>query len=79
MVFLLNVFSCSAVLAHFYLDEKLHLFGILGCVLCVVGSTSIVLHAPKERAIESVKQLWHLATEPGILTYERSGTSNSCD
>jgi len=58
---------CSAVLAHFCLDEKLHIFGILGCVLCMVGSTSIVLHAPKERDIESVKQLWQLATEPGIL------------
>ena len=56
---------CSAVLAHFILDEKLHLFGVLGCVLCVVGSTSIVLHAPQEKTIDSVKQVWSLATEPG--------------
>ncbi|CAB78422.1 hypothetical protein [Arabidopsis thaliana] len=55
---------CSAVLAHFILEEKLHMFGILGCVLCVVGSTTIVLHAPHEQGIESVKQVWHLATEP---------------
>lgn len=59
----------SAVLAHFCLDEKLHIFGIVGCILCVVGSTSIVLHAPKEDAIESVKQVWHLATEPGFIVY----------
>ncbi|XP_020110169.1 probable magnesium transporter NIPA2 isoform X2 [Ananas comosus] len=59
----------SAVLAHFILGEKLHIFGILGCVLCVVGSTTIVLHAPKERNIESVKEVWHLATEPGFLIY----------
>ncbi|KAG8658401.1 probable magnesium transporter NIPA2 isoform X2 [Manihot esculenta] len=59
----------SAVLAHFILKEKLHIFGMLGCVLCVVGSTSIVLHAPQERAIESVKEVWHLATEPGFLVY----------
>ncbi|KAJ6777073.1 hypothetical protein OIU74_001114 [Salix koriyanagi] len=59
----------SAVLAHFILKEKLHIFGVLGCVLCVVGSTSIVLHAPQERAIESVKEVWHLATEPGFLVY----------
>lgn len=38
---------------------------MLGCVLCVVGSTTIVLHAPHEKDIESVKQVWHLATEPG--------------
>ncbi|KAL6009291.1 hypothetical protein ACLOJK_022519 [Asimina triloba] len=56
----------SAVLAHFMLNEKLHIFGALGCVLCVVGSTSIVLHAPHERNIESVKEVWNLALEPGL-------------
>ncbi|WOL01389.1 putative magnesium transporter NIPA2 [Canna indica] len=59
----------SAVLAHFVLDEKLHIFGVLGCILCVVGSTSIVLHAPKEKSIESVKEIWSLATEPGFIVY----------
>ncbi|CAK7323574.1 unnamed protein product [Dovyalis caffra] len=49
--------------------EKLHIFGILGCALCVVGSTSIVLHAPQEREIESVKEVWDLATEPAFLLY----------
>ncbi|KAK8675604.1 hypothetical protein V6N13_033669 [Hibiscus sabdariffa] len=29
------------------------------------GSTTIVLHAARERDIESVKQVWKLATEPG--------------
>jgi drug/metabolite transporter (DMT)-like permease len=57
----------SAVLAHIILREKLHIFGILGCVLCVVGSTTIVLHAPQERDIESVKEVWNLATEPGNI------------
>ncbi|KAG5406119.1 hypothetical protein IGI04_012238 [Brassica rapa subsp. trilocularis] len=33
----------SAVLAHFILKEKLHIFGVLGCVLCVVGSVTIVM------------------------------------
>ncbi|GAB2267222.1 hypothetical protein Dimus_002206 [Dionaea muscipula] len=33
----------SAVLAHFIFKERLHIFGVLGCVLCVVGSTTIVL------------------------------------
>ncbi|KAJ9675608.1 hypothetical protein PVL29_024502 [Vitis rotundifolia] len=59
----------SAVLAHIILREKLHIFGILGCVLCVVGSTTIVLHAPQERGIESVKEVWDLATEPAFLFY----------
>ncbi|XP_042046189.1 probable magnesium transporter NIPA4 isoform X1 [Salvia splendens] len=59
----------SAVLAHVILREKLHIFGILGCALCVVGSTTIVLHAPQEREIESVKEVWDLATEPAFVLY----------
>ncbi|XP_020572042.1 probable magnesium transporter NIPA1 [Phalaenopsis equestris] len=59
----------SAVLAHFILNEKLNVLGVLGCILCVMGSTIIVLHAPKEREIESVKQVWHLAFEPGFIVY----------
>ncbi|KAK9676391.1 hypothetical protein RND81_11G074000 [Saponaria officinalis] len=59
----------SAVLAHIILKEKLHIFGMLGCVLCVVGSTTIVLHAPPEGEIESVIEVWNLATEPGFLFY----------
>lgn len=59
------ILSCSAVLAHIILRERLHIFGVLGCVLCVVGSTSIVLHAPQEREIESVTEVWDLAMDPG--------------
>ncbi|XP_064943178.1 probable magnesium transporter NIPA4 isoform X2 [Musa acuminata AAA Group] len=59
----------SAALAHIILRESLHIFGVLGCVLCVVGSTTIVLHAPQEREIDSVKEVWDLATEPAFLCY----------
>ena len=59
----------SAFLAHFMLNEKLHTFGILGCLLCIVGSIVIVLHAPPEGELESVKQIWNLALQPGVLLY----------
>ncbi|KAK9713752.1 hypothetical protein RND81_06G049400 [Saponaria officinalis] len=59
----------SATLAHIILRERLHIFGVLGCILCVVGSITIVLHAPQERQIESVAEVWDLATEPGFLLY----------
>ncbi|KAG8369616.1 hypothetical protein BUALT_Bualt14G0032700 [Buddleja alternifolia] len=59
----------SAVLAHFILNECLHMFGVVGCILCLVGSVAIVLHAPLERNIESVKQVWHLATQTGFIIY----------
>ncbi|XP_012853540.1 PREDICTED: probable magnesium transporter NIPA6 isoform X2 [Erythranthe guttata] len=54
----------SAVLAHFLLKEELRKLGILGCVLCVVGSTVIVLHAPGEHSISSVEEIWELAIQP---------------
>ncbi|KAG6515623.1 hypothetical protein ZIOFF_026052 [Zingiber officinale] len=50
-----------------YFLTLLHIFGILGCALCVVGSTTIVLHAPQEREIESVAEVWDLATEPALI------------
>lgn len=58
----------SAILAHFMLKEKLRKMGIFGCVLCVVGSTIIMLHAPGEHAISSVDEIWRLATQPGKCT-----------
>ncbi len=58
---------CSAILAHLILNEKLNLFGMLGCLLCINGSLTIVLHAPPERAIDSVLQIWELALRPGVL------------
>ncbi|EEE61979.1 hypothetical protein OsJ_16757 [Oryza sativa Japonica Group] len=64
-----HVFHLRAILAHFMLRKKLHIFGILGCILCVVGSTTIVLHAPAEREIESVTEVWDLATEPAFMFY----------
>ncbi|XP_059630867.1 probable magnesium transporter NIPA1 [Cornus florida] len=62
----------SAVLAHFLLKEKMRKMGILGCVLCVVGSTVIVLHAPSEHSISSVEEIWDLATQPAFLLYTAS-------
>lgn len=57
----------SAVLAHFLLKEKLQKMGMLGCLICILGSTIIVLHAPQEMSLSSVQQIWKLAIQPGIL------------
>ncbi|KAF9660906.1 hypothetical protein SADUNF_Sadunf19G0012400 [Salix dunnii] len=65
----------SAVLAHFLLREKLQKMGVLGCLLCIVGSTVIVLHAPEERSINSVKEIWELAIQPAFLLYTASAVA----
>lgn len=41
------------------------MFGIVGCMLCIVGSITIVLHAPEEQPITSLLQVWRLALQPG--------------
>jgi NhaP-type Na+/H+ or K+/H+ antiporter len=55
----------SAVLAHFILNERLHALGVLGCVMCIAGSVVIVIHAPQEQEITSVREIWNMATQPG--------------
>ena len=60
---------CSAVLAHFLLNERLQRMGIVGCVSCIVGSVVIVIHAPQEHTPTSVEEIWNLATQPGIYEY----------
>ena len=58
--------ACSAVLAHYLLNERLNLFGLLGGMLCMAGSLTIVLHAPEETPITSLLQVWQLAMQPGM-------------
>lgn len=62
--------ECSAFLAHLMLGEKLNLFGIMGCMLCITGSVTIVLHAPPERHLGSVVEVWQLAMQPGRQSKE---------
>eukprot|EP00237_Pycnococcus_provasolii_P001688 CAMPEP_0119191958 /NCGR_PEP_ID=MMETSP1316-20130426/2597_1 /TAXON_ID=41880 /ORGANISM="Pycnococcus provasolii, Strain RCC2336" /LENGTH=363 /DNA_ID=CAMNT_0007187061 /DNA_START=239 /DNA_END=1330 /DNA_ORIENTATION=- len=59
----------SAILAHIFLNEKLNMFGVLGCALCIVGSVVLVANAPDEGTIESVAQVWRLAMQPTFLLY----------
>jgi drug/metabolite transporter (DMT)-like permease len=47
----------AAVLSHYLLDERLNPFGWLGCLLCVLGSLQIVLHAPEEKFVSGVAEL----------------------
>lgn len=69
----------SAVLAHFLLNEKLQRMGMLGCLLCIVGSTIIVLHAPEEMSVTSVEEIWELAIQPGLsLEYCKIHSSARC-
>eukprot|EP00126_Sphaerothecum_destruens_P006828 Sdes_comp19547_c0_seq1m11177 len=55
----------SAVLAAVMLDERLHQFGKVGCLLCVVGSIVIIMQAHEEARVDDVIQLWEMMTSAG--------------
>uniref|UniRef100_A0A1A9WM35 Magnesium transporter NIPA2 n=1 Tax=Glossina brevipalpis TaxID=37001 RepID=A0A1A9WM35_9MUSC len=59
----------SAVMASKFLNEKLNLLGKLGCVLCILGSTIIVIHSPKEKEIEDLTVLFEKLQDPGFIFY----------
>ncbi|KAI5315040.1 PREDICTED: probable magnesium [Prunus dulcis] len=65
----------SAVLAHFLLKERIQKMGIVGCVTCIVGSVVIVIHAPQEHILNSVQEIWVLATQPAFLVYVAAALS----
>ncbi|KAI4461056.1 hypothetical protein MML48_5g00008856 [Holotrichia oblita] len=59
----------SAVLASKYLNEKLNLLGKIGCLLCILGSTVIVIHAPREEEVESLNDLLQKVQDSMFLVY----------
>ncbi|KAK3920695.1 Magnesium transporter NIPA2 [Frankliniella fusca] len=60
----------SAILASYFLNEKLNLLGKLGCVLCILGSSVIVIHAPHEEEVESLSMLVEKLQEPSFIVFE---------
>nr|XP_020470850.1 magnesium transporter NIPA2-like [Monopterus albus] len=59
----------SAVLSSYLLGEVLNVIGKLGCVLCVLGSILLVIHAPEEKEVTSLKDMTNKLLEPGFLVY----------
>lgn len=47
----------SAIMSAYFLNEKLNLVGKIGCILTAIGSTVMVIHAPKEGEIKTVQEL----------------------
>jgi magnesium transporter len=68
----------SAILAHVLLNERLNVFGLVGCVLCITGSLAIVLHAPEEAPLTSVLQVWELAIQPAFVLYAAAALGATC-
>lgn len=56
-------------MASKFLNEKLNLLGKLGCLLCILGSTIIVLHSPKEVEVENFSELYDKLQDSMFIIY----------
>ncbi|XP_069395556.1 magnesium transporter NIPA4 [Paralichthys olivaceus] len=59
----------SAVLSSYLLGEVLNVVGKLGCLLCVMGSILLVIHAPEEQEVTSLQDMTDKLLKPGFLVY----------
>lgn len=59
----------GAVLASFFLNERLGRIGMIGCALCLFGSVIIVLHAPEDKEVKTVDEILGYALHPGFVLY----------
>ncbi|XP_051646018.1 magnesium transporter NIPA3 isoform X3 [Manacus candei] len=59
----------SAILSSYFLNEKLNIHGKLGCVLSILGSTVMVIHAPEEEEVTSLDEMERKLQDPGFVTF----------
>ncbi|KAH7637070.1 magnesium transporter spict [Dermatophagoides farinae] len=59
----------SSLLAHKYLKENLNIFSKIGCSLAIIGSTVIVLHAPKEGKVDTLDDISLMLARSAFLLY----------
>ncbi|XP_050304521.1 magnesium transporter NIPA2 [Anthonomus grandis grandis] len=59
----------SALLASRFLNETLTTHGKMGCILCILGSIVIVIHAPHSEEFESIDELFKKLIEADFLYY----------
>ncbi|KAK4470566.1 hypothetical protein MN116_005628 [Schistosoma mekongi] len=59
----------SALLSVHFLNEHLNCIGGFGCVICLLGSTLIIIHAPKEQNLTSLQEMWLKVTDTPFIIY----------
>ncbi|XP_026530530.1 magnesium transporter NIPA2-like [Notechis scutatus] len=59
----------SAVLASYFLNEQLNIHGKIGCLLSILGSTVMVIHAPQEETVASLDSMLEKLKDPGFIVF----------
>lgn len=62
----ISILLNSAILSSYFLNEKLNIHGKLGCVLSILGSTVMVIHAPEEEEVTSLDEMERKLQDPGL-------------
>uniref|UniRef100_A0A8C7IBV7 Zgc:101583 n=2 Tax=Oncorhynchus TaxID=8016 RepID=A0A8C7IBV7_ONCKI len=67
----------SAVLSSYFLNERLNVHGKMGCLLCILGSTVMVIHAPQEEEVASLTAMAEKLQDPGFIVFAVSVVTSS--
>ncbi|XP_032811574.1 magnesium transporter NIPA2-like [Petromyzon marinus] len=59
----------SSTLSSCFLGERLNLLGKVGCALCLLGSTIMVIHAPEAQEVSSLYEMARRVQEPGFVAF----------
>ena len=59
----------AAILSHFWLKEQITTHGKIACLLCLLGSSLIVLHAPQTKTVYSINEFVSLAAQTKFVVY----------
>ncbi|EDL37829.1 mCG12045, isoform CRA_b [Mus musculus] len=59
----------SAILSSYFLNERLNIHGKIGCILSVLGSTVMVIHAPQEGEVTSLHEMEMKLRDPGFVSF----------
>ncbi|XP_047928894.1 magnesium transporter NIPA3 [Anser cygnoides] len=59
----------SAILSSHFLNERLNIHGKLGCVLSILGSTVMVIHAPEEEEVTSLDEMEIKLQDPVFVAF----------
>ncbi|XP_038631427.1 magnesium transporter NIPA2 isoform X1 [Scyliorhinus canicula] len=59
----------SAILSSYFLNERLNLHGKMGCILSILGSTVMVIHAPQEDEVGTLTEMVEKLKDPGFIVF----------
>lgn len=67
----------SAILSSYFLNEHLNIHGKIGCILSVLGSTVMVIHAPQEEEVASLHEMEMKLRDPGLWLHQEKHSNSA--